>query len=116
MKELDEDYEKKYTIQETALKELVKGDKTCIVSDSITVGGAKVGHMYREEPYFEEDSGWRFFAGDESPDYVDNEKNLDIFELNVIANHDTAIVKYLEKKQGAELERIADSDDFKPVE
>lgn len=116
MKELEQEYDKKYTIKEDGLEMLVEGDKTCIVSDSISVGGAKVGLMYREHPDFEEDSGWRFFAGDESAAFIENERNLDIFELNVLANHDPAVVQYLELKKGSELERVGDSDEFTIVE
>ena len=63
--------------------------------------------MYREEPSFDEDSGWRFFSGTETQEYVDNPKNLMIYDVNTIANYDHAIIPYLNMPIGAELERTA---------
>ena len=51
--------------------------------------------MYREAPDSKQDSGWRFFSGEESQEYVDNPDNLSIYDVNTIANYDTAIVEYL---------------------
>lgn len=45
----------------------------CVVSDKITKEGFKVGYMYREKP--EEgrpDSGWRFLAGNEDEEYMND--------------------------------------------
>ena len=35
-------------------------------------GRRKVRFMYREEPEDPNDSGWRFFCGDEDQEYADN--------------------------------------------
>jgi len=42
------------------------------------------------------DSGWQFFAGDETQDYVDDPDNTHLFSLNTIANHDPAVVPHLD--------------------
>lgn len=61
----------------------------CIVSDKITKEGYKVGYMYREEPSpGRPDSGWRFMAGDEEEEYMDNPLNHPIFALNTVCNYD----------------------------
>ena len=39
------------------------------------VEGCKVGYCYREEPDGGWDSGWRFTAGDESDEYMDDPNN-----------------------------------------
>ena len=44
----------------------------CVATKEISVSGRPVGFMYREEPVFDNDSGWRFFSGDESDGYTDN--------------------------------------------
>lgn len=45
----------------------------CIVSDKITKEGYKVGYMYREQPdEGRPDSGWRFMAGNEDDEYMNN--------------------------------------------
>lgn len=79
----------------------------CIVSDKITKDGYKVGYMYREKP--DEgvpDSGWRFLAGDESDEYMNNPDNHHIFDINTICNYDRDIIPYLESVIGSEYIRI----------
>jgi hypothetical protein len=87
----------------------------CLVSDKITVDGMKVGFMYREKPEEKDDSGWRFLSGTETEEYMDDENNTMIFDVNVVANYDEAIIPYLKSKVGTELERIEGSDDFKEL-
>lgn len=78
-----------------------KGNTGCFASNRITVDGMKVGYMYREEGDAEfPDSGWRFFAGDESESYTDNPDNFHIFELNTICNYDPSIIPFLESEIG----------------
>ena len=84
------------------------GRGSCFVSDRITVDGAPVGYMYREDPDNEIDSGWRFLAGDESQDYINNPDNLAIFEVNQIAKHDPDIVALLSAPSGSAFERTED--------
>jgi hypothetical protein len=90
----------------------------CLVSNLIGFEGKKVGYMYREEisEDAENDSGWRFLAGTESQEYVDDEKNSKVFEVETIIDFDPAIKKYLHLPEGTELERIEGSDDFKIIE
>jgi hypothetical protein len=88
----------------------------CFASDKITVDGMKVGYMYREEPDFEADSGWRFLSGTESQEYMDNTDNAGIYEVNTIANYDRAIIPYLDLPVGTELVRVDNSDKFEIVE
>ena len=65
----------------------------CLASDKITVNGQKVGYAYREKPdsNFLNDSGWRFLAGDENEEYLNNPNNFDVFEINTICNYDQVI-------------------------
>ena len=59
--------EKNWNIKKEDIKELFHWDEGegCIATDRIMVDGEKVGYMYRENPDFVGDSGWRFTAGDE---------------------------------------------------
>ena len=52
-----------------------KGADGCIATNRITVEGCKVGYCYREKPDGDWDSGWRFTAGDESDEYMDDPNN-----------------------------------------
>jgi len=87
----------------------------CLATDKITVDGLKVIYMYREESDFDEDSGWRFFSGTEDQDYVDDPDNTMIYDVNTIANYDTAIIPYLNLPNGTELERIGGTDEFQII-
>lgn len=78
----------------------------CIASDRITVDGLKIGYMYKEKPINEFDSGWRFFAGDETEEYTNNAKNFEIYELNTICNYDDTILPYLNSEIGTAFEKI----------
>ncbi|MEW6631233.1 MAG: DUF2185 domain-containing protein [Pseudomonadota bacterium] len=72
----------------------------CLATDRITVDGVQVGYFYREAPDNPEDSGWRFFAGDESDEYVGNAENIGLYDVNTIANYDPLITSCLEAPVG----------------
>ena len=56
--------------------------------------------MYREEPQANEDSGWRFMAGDESEQYMADPENIGVYALNSLANYDRDIVVLLDSPPG----------------
>ena len=87
----------------------------CIAPDTITVDGLKIKFMYRTEPNNDLDSGWQFFSGTESEEYLDNVENSCIYDVNTIANHDPAIIPYLNFPIGTELERIDGTDLFQII-
>jgi hypothetical protein len=90
---------KKFAIPAARLQPLAVGHGSCTATDRITVEGRRVGFMYRERSHGV-DSGWRFFAGDEPPDYTDNPKNIEVYDVNTIANHDPEIVPLLSEPPG----------------
>ena len=64
-----------------------EGPSGCFATDHITVLGKKVGWCYREQPTEgHPDSGWRFFSGEESEDYVNDDQNTEVYDLNNICN------------------------------
>lgn len=86
----------------------------CIVSDRITKEGYKVGYMYREQPDAgRPDSGWRFMAGNEDDDHMNDPANHHVFALNTICNYDRDIIPYLNSETGAAYIRVSDSE-FEP--
>ena len=103
---------KQFKLQPEEFVQLIEPIGSCLASDRITVGGEKVGYMYREEPNDESDGGWRFFAGDESEQYSDDPNNFEIYDVNTIANYDRAIIPYLSFEAGSQLERVAGTDSF----
>lgn len=107
---------KRFKIKEEDLVELVAKIEGCFATDKITVEGMQVGFMYRERPTESWDSGWRFFSGTEDQDYVDDPKNTMIYNVNVIANYDRAIIPYLKLPPGTELERVEGTHKFQPLD
>jgi hypothetical protein len=94
-----------FRLARSEIRDLARGHGACFASDRITVDGTKVGFCYREAPCFEADSGWRFFAGDETQEYADCEENFAIYDVNTIANYDPDIVALLDAPEGAAFAR-----------
>lgn len=102
---------KSFVIKRENVVELVSGHISCAASDRVTVDGAPIGYIYRQNPAWDGDSGWRFLAGDEDQDYLDD-GNVSIFEVNVVANIDRAILPYLNEPVGTRLSRVEGTDTF----
>ena len=82
-----------------------EGADGCIATNRITVEGRKVGYCYREIPDGNWDSGWRFTAGDESDEYMDDPNNAGIYKLNTICNDDPDIIPLLHTPAPCAFER-----------
>ena len=90
------------------MKELLpgwEGPTGCIATNRITVEGCKVGYCYREKADGDWDSGWRFTAGDESEEYMDDPNNAGIYKLNTICNDDPDIIALLHTPAPCAFER-----------
>ena len=103
---------KAFKIDVRDIQPLARGLGACYASDKITVDGEKVSWMYREEAEFDSDSGWRFFSGTETQEYVDNPDNLEIFDCNSIANYDQDIIPFLSAPVGSACARNAETGTF----
>ena len=103
---------KKFFLDKSQIKPLVSAMGYCFATDEITVRGRKVGYMYRENPDKQDDSGWRFFAGDESESYTNNPDNFALYDVNTLANYDTDIIPFLNKTSGAAFERDRETGAF----
>ena len=87
----------------------------CLATKTIMSNGAKVGYMFKEASDFDGDSGWRIFTGEESLDFVDQEDNIEVYDIQEIVKVDPSIAKYLDSPIGTELERVGESQDFVEV-
>lgn len=104
---------KTYRLQAEQIRPLLATKMGCIATDRITVDGCKVGFFYREEPVEDlPDTGWRFFAGDESEEYLDDADNSNIYCLNTIANYDRDIIPLLDSEIGSAYYRDPQSGKF----
>ncbi|HVU98692.1 MAG TPA: DUF2185 domain-containing protein [Puia sp.] len=106
---------KNFKLKANELVQLTPGMGGCIAPDTITVEGLKVKWMYRDTPKNDVDSGWQFFSGTETQEYLDNLDNSSIYAVNTIANYDPAIIPYLNLPIGTELERVDGTNLFKIV-
>ncbi len=97
--------EKRFKLSAEQIKPLATGHGGCFATDMIPVDGHKVGYMYRENPDFPEDSGWRFFSGKEPPEYLDDVEHTAVYDVNTIANYDPGIIPFLNSPVGSAFER-----------
>ncbi|MCC9605572.1 DUF2185 domain-containing protein [Blastopirellula sp. JC732] len=108
--------EKKFRLAADQIESLIEPMGGCIATDRITVDGQPVGYMYREPPSNPDDSGWRFFAGDESDDYVNDADNLEVYDVNTIANYDREVIPLLDSPIGSAFAREGDEGELIAVE
>jgi hypothetical protein len=107
--------EKKFFLARESIRELVPQFGACLATDRITVEGRKVGYMYRDNPTFPQDTGWRFFAGDEDQKYIDDPGNSSVYAVNKIANYDPDIIPYLFTPAPCAFEKITGTTNYKRV-
>lgn len=92
---------KKYFKQLKEVKKLIEDKNGCLVTDRISIDGCAIGYMVREEPSEgNPDSGWQFYSGDESPEYLKEIDHVSVFALNTICNYDEAIIPLLDAPVG----------------
>jgi hypothetical protein len=93
--------EKRFKLRPDQIQPLAPGRGGCYATDQITVDGHRVGYMYRERADGGFDSGWRFFSGLESDDYANNPDNIEIYDINTLANYDPMIIPLLDAPPGS---------------
>lgn len=106
---------KNYKIKAEAIRQLIPPMGGCIATDKITVDGLPIRYMYREKPSNELDSGWRFFSGTETQQYIDDLGKSGVYDVNTLANYDASIIPYLDLPFGIELEKDDNSNRFNLV-
>jgi len=98
--------EKRFAIPRSQIRDLVSAPGGCFITDRVTIDGRPIGYMYREEADHSADSGWRFFAGDETPEYVDDATNMAIYAVNTAANYDPDIIPFLDTPAPCAFEKV----------
>jgi len=88
----------------------------CFITERVTVDGLKIGYMYREVPARPEDSGWRFFSGDESQEYINDLTHTGVYEVNTAANYDADIIPYLDTPPPCAFEKVPEEHEYTRVE
>ena len=91
------------------------GPNGCFVTDRVSVDGCKVGWCYREEPGTDfPDSGWRFFSGDESEEYIADINHTSIVDINSVCNCDPEILPLLSAPYSSAFVRDEETGAFRP--
>lgn len=106
--------EKKLRLRAEEIAPIALGHGGCLATDRIVVDGSPVGYMMREKPINDHDSGWRFFAGDESQQYMANNAHHGVYDVNTIVNYDPDVLPFLRSEFGSEFERD-EQGQFQPV-
>ena len=75
-------------------------------------GKRKVRFMYHEKVTNPQDSGWRFFCGDEDDNYVNDPNNIAAYDINTILEIDKTILPYLSCTTGVAFERENEDNTF----
>ncbi|BDZ52552.1 hypothetical protein GCM10025867_47930 (plasmid) [Frondihabitans sucicola] len=82
----------------------------CLATNRIVIDGAPIAFAQRDrDRVAPEDSGWRFFAGDEDDAYMDDVDNHGVYSLNTIANYDRIIIPILDAPPGTAWVREGDA-------
>ncbi|RJG52785.1 DUF2185 domain-containing protein [Sphingobium terrigena] len=76
----------------------------CLSTDRIVVDGEPVRYMYREAHINSQNSGWRFFAGDENDAYMADAQRHGIYDVNTVVNYDSGVLPYLDAPFGSRYE------------
>ena len=106
---------KHFALSADQIRPLIDDDLGCFATDQVTVDNQGVGFMYREEPDFEDDSGWRFFSGLETEEYLNDPENCGIYEVNTIANYDESVIPLLDAQIGSAYQWNEESQEFELI-
>lgn len=89
-----------YEPKEREWADLLRTNPGCLITKAALEAEA-IGYMYREEPVSDvPDCGWRFFIGNEPPEYVDDAQNITVCGLNTICNLEPDVMAYLHAPMG----------------
>ncbi len=106
-----------FIIKGEDIKQLISKDAGfCFISNKVVKEGFRLDFLYKEQGEQNFDSGWRFFAGDESDEYINNPENCSLVLLNTAINYAPELIPYLDSSIGTQLERVGSSNKFKIVD
>ncbi len=107
---------KEYCINKSNIKRLIDNNEWCTATDKIIVEGCTINYFCREASMNPEDSGWRFFAGNEDEVYLNNLTNHNLYLLNTIANFSPEMLSLLDTASPCAFERVDGTNTFRRVE
>lgn len=72
----------------------------CFVTNRVLRDGRPAAYLYREEPDYVDDSGWRITANDETDEYMDDAENSAYVSLGAVLNVDDSFIGLLDSPAG----------------
>lgn len=105
--------QKKFAISKENIRPLVPAMGGSFATDRVMVEGKKIGYMYREVTNSPEDSGWRFFSGDEDQSYIYDLSHTGIYAVNTVANYDPDIIPYLNTPAPCAFEKLKGTNKYR---
>lgn len=97
-----------YVPQVREWAELFDMNQKCLITRKALDSGC-IGYMYRQEPEEDSgDSGWRFMAGDETEDYVNEPGNIVMCRYSDVCNLAPSVRAYFYSNFGTQYERTID--------
>lgn len=89
-----------YTPKEREWASLLQTKVGCLITKA-ALDSETIGYMHREQPVPDApDCGWRFFVGNEKPEYLDVPENTSVCMLDTICNIAPDIMPYLHAQIG----------------
>jgi hypothetical protein len=88
--------------------------KRAFVTHRILRNRQPICFLYREAPDDEQDSGWRFTAGDETDEYMDDANNISYVSLGAVLSKDDSVLHLLDAPEGSAFKRDEASGGFVP--
>ncbi len=90
--------------------------KQAAVSEQVFQDGQCIRFLYREEPYDDQDSGWRVFTGEEEAEFCENLDNYRDCPLRDLIERDRSLGALFRSPVGSAFERATCGEDFHAVE
>lgn len=88
-----------------------------LVSNLLTgPDGVPVGFAFRSKAADPEDSGWNFWSGEETEDYIKDPDNFSRFPIGRFLKLDDSLLDIIESEVGTSWERDPDSGDWAEAE
>lgn len=88
--------------------------KRAFVTNRILRDGQAIRFLYREAPDDDQDSGWRFTAGDETDEYMEESDNISYVSLGAVLSSDDSVLHLLDEPEGSAFKRDVASGLFVP--
>lgn len=93
-----------------SVEKMALASKMCLEKNGV------IRFVYREKPDREQDSGWRMFTGNESDEYSNDPRNIQIINVGYLLDKDSTLLEPLKGDYGSAFERIDKGQPWEKIE